>query len=55
MMAAAKPVILPDKFSGESSWDDWEVHFGHCAAGMVTIESALNWEGAICVFTATYC
>ena len=30
-MAAAKPVILPDTFSGESSWDDWEVHFGHCA------------------------
>ena len=28
---AVKPVILPETFSGETSWDDWIVHFGNCA------------------------
>ena len=30
-MAVAKPIILPDTFSGEGRWDDWAVHFEHCA------------------------
>ena len=31
---AAKPIILPDTFSGEASagrWDDWIVHFKNCS------------------------
>ena len=33
-MAAAKPIILPDTFSGADTtmWDHWIVHFGNCAA-----------------------
>ncbi len=29
---AAKPIILPDTFSGDAtaSWDDWIVHFNNC-------------------------
>jgi hypothetical protein len=39
-MAAAKPVILPDTFSGtEGSWDHWIAHFRDCA----TINS---WDNA---------
>ena len=30
-MAVAKPIILPDTFSGEGRWDNWAVHFEHCA------------------------
>ena len=28
---AAKPIILPDTFSGEARWVDWIVHFQNCA------------------------
>ena len=33
-MAAAKPIILPDTFSGAdtTTWDHWIVHFGNYAA-----------------------
>ena len=24
---AAKPVVLPDTFTGEASWDEWVCHF----------------------------
>ena len=24
---AAKPVVLPDTFTGEASWDEWFCHF----------------------------
>ena len=24
---AAKPIVLPDNFTGEASWDDWMCHF----------------------------
>ena len=27
----AKPIILPDTFSEDGQWDDWAVHFEHCA------------------------
>ena len=30
-MAAPKPVILPETFTGEANWDEWAVHFDHCA------------------------
>lgn len=28
---ASKPIILPDKFNGDNSWDDWIIHFCNCA------------------------
>ena len=28
---AAKPVVLPEPFSGETSWDEWSIHFGNVA------------------------
>ena len=27
----SKPVILPETFSGATSWDDWIIHFCNCA------------------------
>ena len=29
---ASKPVILPEPFDGESSWEDWQLHFQNVAA-----------------------
>ena len=28
---ATKPIILPETFNGEASWDDWVTHFDNCA------------------------
>ena len=28
---AAKTVVLPEPFSGETSWDEWSIHFGNVA------------------------
>ena len=29
---ASKPLVLPETFNGEGSWDDWIAHFGNVAA-----------------------
>ena len=26
-MAVSKPLVIPEVFSGEGSWDDWMTHF----------------------------
>ena len=31
-MMARKPVVLPEPFNGETSWDEWSVHFENVAA-----------------------
>ena len=28
---AVKPIVLPDTFTGEASWDDWMCHFENVA------------------------
>ena len=28
---AVKPIVLPDTFTGEASWDDWICHFENVA------------------------
>jgi hypothetical protein len=38
-MAIAKPVILPETFTGDATWDEWIVHFNNCAA-------VNNWDDA---------
>ncbi len=41
---ATKPVVLPEPFSGATSWDDWSTHFGNVAAvNKWTSEEKLLW------------
>ena len=28
---ATKPIVMPDSYSGEKSWDEWIIHFNNCA------------------------
>ena len=43
-MMAAKPVVLPEPFSGEASWDDWKLHFEDVAeVNAWTAEDKLKW------------
>ena len=30
-MAVAKPAVLPEAFTGEESWNDWQLHFCNIA------------------------
>ena len=30
-MPATKPIILPETFSGDTSWDEWVIHFHNCS------------------------
>ena len=41
---ASKPVVLPEPFDGESSWEDWQLHFQNVAiVNGWTDEQKLQW------------
>ena len=41
---AAKPVVLPEPFSGETSWEDWKLHFEDVAeVNSWSAEDKLKW------------
>ena len=41
---AAKPVVLPEPFNGETSWEDWRLHFEDVAAvNEWTAAQKLKW------------
>ena len=41
---ATRPVVLPENFSGDSSWEEWESHFQNVAAvNSWTDEDKLKW------------
>lgn len=41
---SAKPVVLPEPFSGETSWDEWSVHFDNVAdVNEWTAAQKLKW------------
>ena len=41
---AAKPVVLPEPFNGETSWEDWKLHFEDVAVvNEWTAEQKLKW------------
>ena len=43
-MMAKKPVVLPKPFNGETSWDEWSVHFENVAAvNEWNAEQKLQW------------
>ena len=41
---AAKPVVLPEPFKGEKSWEEWSYHFENVATvNTWTEEQKLQW------------
>ena len=41
---AARPVVLPEPFDGQSSWGDWKVHFEDVAeVNTWSVEQKLQW------------
>ena len=41
---AAKPVVLPEPFSGETSWEDWKLHFEDVAeVNSWSADDKLKW------------
>ena len=43
-MMAGKPVVLPEPFDGEASWEDWKLHFEDVAAvNEWTDDQKLKW------------
>ena len=41
---AAKPVVLPEPFNGQTSWEDWKLHFEDVAVvNEWTAEQKLKW------------
>ena len=42
-MTVAKPIIiLPDTFTGEGQWENFAVHFEHCADINLCAEASLT-------------
>ena len=35
---ASRPLVLPDSFNGETSWDEWIYHFG-------SVSEVNDWNG----------
>ena len=41
---AARPVVLPEAYSGETNWEDWAYHFENVATvNAWTAEQKLQW------------
>ena len=41
---ATRPVVLPENFSGDTSWEEWESHFQNVTAvNNWTEEDKLKW------------